>query len=229
MKSIVLIPARRGSKRVPGKNTKLLGDKPLIQYTIEHACQSNTLDSIYISSDDKDIKKLASTFNCTFIERPSTYSGDSSSTLDVIKHFLQLTNLHNETAIIHLLQPTVPFRRHDLTDESTNKMKQGDYDSITSHIKVDFFHPNRLKLINGNYLCPYNQKEDETCSREDLPSVYCRDGAIYSFWSDRIIKLNSIFGHKQGFVLNDPSIHVNIDTPTDWYLAQALLDRFLSL
>jgi len=226
MKSIAIIPARKGSKRVPGKNIKILGNKPLIQYTIDHALQSRTIDLIYITSDDQHIKELATKSNCTFINRPSEYSADSSSTIDVIKHFLHMTNLNNEKVIIHLLQPTVPFRRSDLTDESTLKMNDGDYDSITSHIKVDFFHPNRLKSIKGNYLTPYNQQEDETCSRSDLPPVYCRDGSIYSFWSDRIIPMNSIFGTKQGYVLNDPSMHVNIDTPTDWYLAQALLEKF---
>ena len=51
------------------------------------------------------------------------------------------------------------------------KLQQGDYDSVTTHIEVDFYHPNRLKVIKGDYLHPYKDKEDESCNRDDLESI----------------------------------------------------------
>lgn len=226
MKTIAIIPARKGSKRVPGKNTKMLGNKKLIEYTILHAIESKLIDKVYINTDDESIKNIACNYDCEFFMRDSKLASDRSSTKDVITDFISKEfKGKNLPENIVLLQPTVPFREKSLIDQAVQKLQNGDYDSITTQIEVDFYHPNRLKVVVGNYLRPYKEIENENCDRDELEKVYCRDGSIYAFKTKSFIKHNSLLGNKQGFVINDPSTHVNIDTMRDWYLAQALLQE----
>ena len=224
IKTIAIIPARKGSKRVPGKNTKVLGSKKLIEYTIEHAINSTLIDKVFINTDDTSIKDIACQYECEFYERNSKLAEDKTTTKDVILDFINKQFIRDSMPQnIVLLQPTVPFRRAELIDETIQKLQQGDYDSVTTHIEVDFYHPNRLKVIKGDYLHPYKDKEDESCNRDDLEKVYCRDGSVYAFKTSSFVRQKSLLGEKQGFVINDASTHVNIDTMRDWYIAQALL------
>ena len=223
-KTVIIIPARKGSKRVPGKNTKLLCGKKLIEYTIEHAINSKKADDIFISTDDDSISDIAERYNCKFLRRGEELSNDKASTGVVIDDFLERAfESNSKPDNIVLLQPTVPFRRKTLTDEAIELLETGDYDSVTTHIEVDFYHPNRLKKIEGQYLVPYKEKENESVNRDMLEKVYCRDGAVYAFRTESYIKTKSFLGDRQGYLINDIETHVNIDTYKDWYVAEALI------
>ena len=109
---LALIPARKGSKRIKGKNLVKLGGKPLIQYTIENSLKSKKIDEILLSSNDQKILKLSKRFNINYIlKRPEKNSKDSSSMEGVVMHTLEY--LKNNKIIVNnlvLLQPTTPFR-----------------------------------------------------------------------------------------------------------------------
>lgn len=223
-RTVIIIPARKGSKRVPGKNTKLLCGKKLIEYTIEHAINSRKINDIFISTDDESISEIAEKYNCQFLRRGEELSNDKASTSVVIDDFLERAFIgKNKPDNIVLLQPTVPFRRKTLTDESIELLETGKYDSVTTHIEVDFYHPNRLKKIEGEYLVPYKEKENESVNRDMLEKVYCRDGAVYAFKTESYMKTGSLLGERQGYLINDIETHVNIDTFKDWYVAEALI------
>ena len=87
-------------------------------------------------------------------------------------------------------------------------------------------HPNRLKVAEKEYLQPYDNPEIEGISRSELPEILCRDGSIYTFNTRIFMKNLSFLGKRQGFVISDPSVHVNIDTEKDWLLAEALANYF---
>ena len=225
-KTVALIPARKGSKRVPGKNTRRLGNKKLIEYTIDHAKNSDLIDEVFISTDDDSIKEISDLYGCQFIRRDKSLATDNASTKVVIDDFLKKTFEESDIPTnIVLLQATVPFRRTTLSDEAIELMNTDKYDSVTSHIKVDFYHPNRLKRIEGDYLIPYKERENENVERDELESVYCRDGAIYVFNTNMYITKKSLLGDRQGYIINDIETHVNIDTIKDWYIAEALLKQ----
>ena len=115
MKYKVIIPARKGSKRLPGKNLRVLNDKPLIQYSIEYALNYFNRDDVWVNSDCDEILGFASNMNVNIYNRPSSLGGDKVTTVDVLKE--QLAFLFeqeiNIDAII-LLQPTNPLRKKDL-------------------------------------------------------------------------------------------------------------------
>jgi N-acylneuraminate cytidylyltransferase len=102
-----IIPARGGSKGLPGKNKKLMLGKPLISYTIDAAKASN-LSAIAVSTDDKDILKIAQIAGIIAIQRPEGLSGDKAPSLPVLQHAVATIGTHFDAVMT--LQPTSPLR-----------------------------------------------------------------------------------------------------------------------
>jgi len=223
-KTIALIVARKGSKRIPGKNIRILGDKPLIQYSIEHAQASKLIDEIVVSTDDEKAIEIAKILGCTVIERPSLLATDKAKTLDVIKHCVEYFELKNDPIYyLVLLQPTVPFRDVSKLDEAIQILSETGCDSVISHIEVDYFHPNRMKKISEGRIIPYCEEEIENVPRSELPKAYYRDGAIYAMRADLPVKENTIFGSNIRPIINNRDKFVNIDEEKDWVLAELML------
>ena len=226
MKILGLIPARGGSKGIPKKNIKILGKKPLLQYTHEAAKESSLLSRVILSSDDQEIISVARDIDLEvpFI-RPEKLAQDKTSSLEVIFHALTYfrdKKIHFDA--VCLLQPTTPFRRKNLIDQAIKKFIQGGYDSLITVKKVPVeFNPHwvfeeengKLKLATG---------EKEIISRrQDLPQAYFRDGAIYLTKTEVILNQKSLYGQNIGFLENLGSHCVNLDTPEDWNKAEKIL------
>lgn len=109
-----LIPARAGSKRCPGKNTRLLGGKPLIAWTIEAAICSGFVDRIAVSTDSEGVVDIAKRWGAEVIRRPAFLAADQASSYDVVRHALRHVGYH--VTSVMLLQPTSPFRSADHID-----------------------------------------------------------------------------------------------------------------
>lgn len=222
--TIALIPARKGSKRVPGKNIRLLQGKPLVQYSIEHALQAHWIDDIYVSTDDEAVAAIAGKFKCRVIDRPESLATDHASTLDVIKHCIDVLKKDGKRPdYIVLLQPTVPIRDARKIDEAIELLKKTGCDSVISHIRVDYFHPNRMKKIVEEKIVPYSEEEIENVSRDRLPAAYYRDGSIYAMKSSLPEMENTVFGKDIRPVINERSSFCNIDDERDWQLAEILM------
>ena len=101
MKTIAIIPARGGSKRLPGKNTKLLGEIPLLAHSILYAKQHNFIDAVYVSTDDDVIKEIALQYGAIVIDRPQALSGDLEPTVSALKHVLESIDEIIENVINH--------------------------------------------------------------------------------------------------------------------------------
>lgn len=223
METAALILARSGSKRVPGKNRRLLGGRPLITYTFDHACAVLPPSHIYVSTDDEEIMVWATEKNLQLIQRPAHLATDHAKSIDAVRHALSL--ITPTPRYILLLQPTVPIREKSVIAEALEIIGCG-CDSVISHIQVDFFHPNRLKCIEDGRVKPYYETEREDLSRDQLPPVYCRDGSIYLFRSGLPSDQDSLMGRDQRAVISSLDGFVNIDTEIDWLVAEALIRKF---
>ena len=117
MKTIAIIPARGGSKRLPQKNIKLLDEVPLLSFSILFAqANSELIDEVYVSTDDAEIKKIALEYGAKVVDRPEQISGDFEPTVSALKHVLQSIDLEVENVI--LLQATNPIRPENLLKET---------------------------------------------------------------------------------------------------------------
>jgi CMP-N,N'-diacetyllegionaminic acid synthase len=227
MRILGIIPARAGSKGVPGKNIKLLSGKPLLQYTSEIALESNYLTDVVLSSDDKQIITVAKSLGIQVpFTRPSALAEDQTPTIDVVIHTLQYyENLNVFFDAVCLLQVTSPFRTVEFLDKAITKFIDSDCDSLVSVQKVPHeYNPHWTFEVNPEGNLKIATGEDKIISsRQELPDAYHRDGSIYITKTEVILKDHSLYGKSTAFVESEPEFYVNIDTKQDWEKAEQMI------
>jgi len=220
MKIVGVIPARGGSKGIPGKNKKVLMGKPLIAYTIEAALKSE-LNSILVSSDDTDILEIAESFGIHAIQRPSELADDYAFTLNVIHH--ALASLNMEFDAVMTLQPTSPLRTFNHINTAIQLFSDdNDADSLITVVQVPHkFSENSQMILDGKYIRPFNE-ENIVLRRQEKPTIWARNGAaIYITRRNRI--KDFIFGGKIIPMEMNKLESVDIDDMEDWVLAEAMI------
>lgn len=141
METIAIIPARSGSKRLPGKNTKIFCGKPLIAYSIIEAKKSKLIDGVIVTSDSDEILAIAEKYGAITIKRPDEFAQDSSRMIDTVKHVIEYLGYK---AIIVLLQPTSPLRTVKDIDKCIRLYSTECFDSVISvkELSPHAFYPN---------------------------------------------------------------------------------------
>jgi CMP-N,N'-diacetyllegionaminic acid synthase len=225
LRVLAIIPARGGSKGVPNKNKKILGIKPLIQYSIEAALESSLLREVCVSSDDDEILEIAKKSKVTALKRPDYLADDKARSVDVVMHCLsEYKKLNREFDAICLIQPTTPFRSPRFIDSCISEYEERNADSLISVQEVPHqFNPHWVfEEIDGKLAISTGEKEIIT-RRQNLPNSYYRDGSVYITNSNVILEKESFFGDNLHFVLSDPKFNINIDTLDDWNLAEKFI------
>ncbi len=230
MKILGLIPARGGSKGVPGKNIKLLAGKPLIAYSIEAAKQSH-LSKVIVSTDDESIEEIALRFGAEVpFLRPADLASDTAKSLEVAKHALiameQIDGVRYDA--IMLLQPTAPFRSTSDIDNALELLSKNPHaDSVISVVDVEGHHPARMKYIeNGRLVDPPFCEAYENQNRQELQPMYIRNGAIYLTKRDTL--LSGSYKGKSCMALVMPQHRsCNIDTLHDFDYAEWVYNKYL--
>ncbi|SEJ43842.1 N-acylneuraminate cytidylyltransferase [Dyadobacter sp. SG02] len=230
-KILGLIPARMGSKGVPGKNMKLLDGIPLIQYTFEAAGQSELLDTILVSTDCPETAFFANCFEkmtAPFL-RPAHLATDHSPMIDVLAHALNLAvQGWGDFEYVVLLQPTCPFRAPGIIDATIRHIIQKNADSLITVRKIpDAFNPFwTYALREGRFEKAIDSPDRAPVTRrQDLPPAYYRDGEIYIARTS-LIREGVLTGGKTAAWLNENAFGINIDTPADWARAETLLPQW---
>jgi len=229
-KVLAIIPARNGSKRLPGKNKKLLGGKPLILWTIESALNSIVVDSVIVSTNDPNIAAMASTFdNVLPLMRPEDLAQDDSTSIDVALHVLEHQKKagHEEFGYVLFLQPTSPFRNAKHIDSACNLLIDKKADSIISVCEVDHSPlwmntiPDDLSL---NKFVDHNVVHKRS---QDLPVYYRLNGAIYLVSIERFLKEKTFFIRDNVYAYKMPvEDSVDIDTEFDFVVAEAVFTAY---
>lgn len=213
MKTIAIIPARGGSKRLPEKNTKLLNNIPLLAHSILYAKQnSEIIDEIYVSTNDDRIKEISLEYGAKVIDRPESLSGDFEPTITAVKHVLE--SIKNDVVNIVLLQPTNPLRPENLLKDAFDFYLKGKYDSLFT---VSRNHQKFGKIIDGKFV-PFNYEIGQRS--QDLEPLFFENGLLYITKSEKI--LNNIIISKDAFPfeINHIFASVDIDTQEDFDYAQ---------
>ncbi|MTH17548.1 acylneuraminate cytidylyltransferase family protein [Flavobacterium sp. LC2016-01] len=223
MKILAIIPARGGSKGVPGKNIKLLGDKPLIVHAIDCAKESKMISSIVVTTDSVEIINVVEKENISIITRPDNLAKDDSPVVNAVKHALDV--LKTDFDLLVLLQPTAPLRSGQQLDEIIDMFKKdAALEGVISVVPMDDIHPARMyNLDDHNNLIPYIDS-GESLRRQDLAPVYYRNGCFYVITQKAFLEQNTLMPqYKKPYVM-DPNWLVNIDNKRDFALATLLYD-----
>ncbi len=225
-KTLAIIPARGGSKGVPGKNIKIFNGKPLIQYAVDCALSSKKISQILINSDDQEILDCVNTQQdpkrITKQLRPENLGKDDSSIVDVILD--ALNKLEEEFDIILLMQTTSPIRSpKDITEIIKYFQNDKNLDAVISVIPMEDMHPARMyELDQKEHLVPL-RKSDESTHRQNLKPVYFRNGCFYAIRTNAFIKQQTFMPkNKRAYVMN-PDHLLNIDAQRDVKLAEVLI------
>ena len=196
---IAFIPARGGSKQVPRKNLKLLGNRPLITYSIETALQAG-LRTI-VNTEDLEIAQVARECGAEVQIRPTDLAQDETSMFELLKS--EIPKLNCETVI--LLQPTTPFRTKHEIESAINLLEL--YDSVVSVEEVkEKYHPSQV-FIDGKMADGRPIKERIT-RRQDFPPAYTPTGSIYALHSKNLLQ-GSIYGDYVGLLITEGKVNIN--------------------
>jgi len=219
-----LIPARGGSKGVPGKNIKGLLGKPLIEYTIESAKQSKYIDHLIVSTDSERIAKVCRDVpvDVPFI-RPAYLASDTANAIGVIQHAIttmeELDGVKYDVVVY--LEPPNPLRLAEDIDQCVDLFKKYLPDCVVSVQEANQFHPILMKKIENNRLKPIWKDEPEGVPRQLYnPKAYMRNGAVYVFRKELIMD-GILYGNNILPYVMPLERSVCIDDMMDWYVAEA--------
>ena len=231
MKVLGIIPARGGSKGIKYKNILELGDKPLIQYTINSCLKSKNLANFIVSTDNKRIAEISKDCGAKVpFLRPKELANDNSSSFSVVKHAAEFfkAKFKIQYDAYMLLQPTTPFRDANLIDNSIAKLKENSSaTSVISIVNVESNHPFRMYTLNNREYMESLIKGDYDPmeARQNLPNIYIRSGDIYLTTSKTLFEENSLIGSLPIGIKINPKKAINIDTVIDLEVANAILKR----
>jgi CMP-N-acetylneuraminic acid synthetase len=215
MKTIVIIPARGGSKRIPEKNIQLFGGLPLLVHSIQYAlANGEIIDTVYVSTDDESIKSIALANGANVINRPTHISGDLEPTITALKHALE--TIEDEVENVILLQPTNPLRPQNLLKEAFEVYHKGNYDSLFT---VTRNHQKLGKIIENKFQ-PFNYSIGQRS--QDLEPLFFENGLLYITKASLILKDIIISENAFPFEVNHIFANVDIDTPEDLEYAEYL-------
>lgn len=219
-KSIAIITARGGSKRIPGKNTKEFCGKPIIAYCIEAAVASECFDEVMVSTDSEKIAGISKKFGAKVpFMRSADTSNDYATTADVL---LEVIREYRKRGVefdnIFCLYPTSVFITEERIRNAINLFENNDADALIAVVKYGF-PPQRSFIIQEGFL-KYQYPEYERTRSQDLNAVYHDCGQFYICKTSAFLKYHSFVMPKSiPFPLSEDEVQ-DIDTITDWKLAE---------
>jgi N-acylneuraminate cytidylyltransferase/CMP-N,N'-diacetyllegionaminic acid synthase len=222
---VAVIPARGGSKGLPGKNIVPLMGKPLICYTIEAAKNSKYVTRIIVSTDDEKIAKIAKENGAEVpFLRPADLAKDETPSLPVVQHAVKYIEDAEGCImdVIVLLQPTSPLRNETYIDDAVEKILGTGADSVITVCRVKQ-HPYWNFIAKGDSLCPFIRNDVNPTRRQDLPETYAPNGAVYVVRRDVLFNQNSILGKDIRAVVMPVEESIDIDGYFDLFIAEMTL------
>lgn len=229
-KHLAIVPARGGSKRLLKKNLRLLGEKPLVQHTLEAVADSKLFDTIILSSDDDEILKVADTVAGTVPEkRNAELAKDTTKVLELIVQIAEREHYEKFDSIAYFL-PTCPFRQARHITEAYELLEEGT-DSVVgitpmkSPIQLSLGMDDETKIINPEAILSPSPLVTGQTRSQDFQTYYQPNGSFYISRIPNIRARKSFFtGCVKGYVMDN--IHsIDIDTEMDMRYAEFLIEN----
>lgn len=228
---LALIPARGGSKGLPGKNILPLAGRSLVARAGAVARESGVVDRVVLSTDAADIAEEGrrAGIEVPFM-RPEALARDDTPMLPVILHALDALDAEQwHPDIVLLLQPTSPLRQPAHLRSAVATLRESQADSVVSVVELPrHMSPDYVMQIADGALKPFLPEGERTTRRQDARAAYVRDGTVYAFWRDTLERFGSIYGARCVPLVLRADESVTIDTPEDWTAAERMLQERLA-
>ena len=227
-KILAIIPARAGSKGLPGKNIKMLAGHPLLAWTILQAKNSKYLDEIYVSTDGREIADVAERYGAPIFDlRPSYLASDTAQTSEVV---IDVLNEFKKKRLffdyVLLLEPTSPLRKEQDIDKLIEKMDMvsESFDAVVT-VGEPPVSAELLKKKNGQLLIPLFENDGVNKRRQDLDKHYFPYGVGYIIKTDIFEYHKSFYPKKLSYLDFERWQCVEIDDSIDFMLVEAIIDN----
>jgi CMP-N,N'-diacetyllegionaminic acid synthase len=229
---VALIPARAGSKRVPGKNIRRLAEHPLIAYTIAAALESDVFDAVIVSTDSEDYAAIARHYGAEVpFLRPAEFSGSLSPDIEWVEHALtSLEDLGRSYDGFSILRPTSPFRQAETIRRAWHKFSEEPGADSLRAVEPCKQHPGKMWVVQQRCMTPLlpfspNGQPWHSSQYQALPEIFVQNASLEMAWTRVVRNSRTIAGEvvlpfftvgHEGFDINDPD---------DWREAEYLLSQ----
>ena len=229
---VALIPARGGSKRLPGKNLRTVGGRSLIARAVEAARRARLIDRVIVSTDDARIAAVARRCGAEVpFLRPARLAGDLTPDLPVFQHALAWLVRHegyHPEIVVHV-RPTAPLRRPGDLDAAVRVLlAHPEADSVRS-VSVAAQHPRKMwRIVRGRlvpWAAPNGHREPYNLPRQSLEPVYAHNGMVDAIRTRTIVRHRSMTGRRILPLVTPPEVSLDIDSPHELRLARQLVRR----
>ncbi len=220
MKTLAMITARGGSKRIPRKNIKDFNGKPIIAYSIEAALTSGVFDEVMVSTDDEEIAEIAKKFGAKVpFFRSEKTSNDFATTVDVIEEVLNTYKERGEEFdIFCCIYPTAPFITAERLKEAVTTLSNSDADSLIPVVRFSYPPQRAMEIHDGKLV--FRQPENLAKRSQDLEPHFHDAGQFYVVRSESFFKNHGIMvGDILPMELSELEVQ-DIDNEVDWQLAE---------
>ncbi|MBU3126096.1 acylneuraminate cytidylyltransferase family protein [Clostridium tagluense] len=227
---LAIIPARGGSKGIPNKNVMAICGKPLIAYTIEAGKKSKYIDEIIVSTDSDVIKVIAQQYGAVVpFLRPEELSSDSAKSIDVVIHAIDFYKNNNIAFdYVILLQPTSPLRTFEHLDKAIEKIIESNRTSLVSVCEAEE-NPILMRNIENDKLKEVISFEGTNLRRQDLPTFYIFNGALYINSTDMLVDEKKFVNEDTIPYVMDKESSVDIDTMLDARLVELIIKESMDV
>jgi CMP-N-acetylneuraminic acid synthetase len=221
-----VIPARGGSKGLPGKNLKRLGALSLIGHAVASAREARGLTRFIVSTDSPEIAEEARRHGAEVpFLRPAELANDHAGMVPVLQHAVRwLESAGARPDFVVTLQPTSPFRVGADIDRTIDSVAETGADSAQTLVEASY-HPFFMKTLDGDRTIPLFTEGKKYVRRQDAPAVYQPSGAVYVTRYPVLMNEGQVLGHDNRGIVMPFEASVNIDTEWDFQLAELLLAR----
>lgn len=223
MRILALIPARGGSKRLPGKNIRVLGDRPLIVWSIDVAKDIPEICDILVSTDDPAIAAVCTAAGALVPWlRPADLATDTASSVDVVLHALDWYETQKGTVDgILLLQPTSPFRTKETVLRGISLFRENGGLPVLG-VSPTNAHPMWTLKMDGEYVVPFLQEHGLGTRSQDLPIAYVVNGSFYLITPEELRVNRTFIGLRMSpLIIESHQEALDIDIEWDWKVAEA--------
>lgn len=215
-KYIAMIPARLGSKRIPKKNIRYMGDKPLIEYPIDLALNSSAFESVWVNTESEELGNYITNLGANFHKRPEELANDQATNREFTYEFLQ----KHECDYVVMINPTSPLLRQDTVNRFLDYVDENDFDTVLSVISEK-----EETFFKGE---PLNFSLKEKMNSQLLEPIETICWALTAWKRESFIQqqeqgINPVFGGKLGRFSIPKDESCDLDTLEDWRIAEGIL------
>lgn len=226
MRILGIVPARKGSKRVIGKNVRPLAGKPLCRWALDAATGATSVTKWVVSSDDERVLEIAASYPGVLpILRPEELASDTAPAIAYVRHALATVAPETFDAFC-IVQPSSPLTLPEDIDGTVRLLVESGADTAVSVVELDHaVHPVKMKVMDGDKLLPFLEDERGRMAAHELPRVFVRNCSVYVSKVSVLDRFGSVIGGDQRGYVMPPERSVDINVELDLTIAEVLLGK----